>query len=197
MKISENKLNEIYVEYIDQCKELGIYSEELFNELGDKIKNAPFAPNVESGGAYRGALMIMSCRGLQNIAININNTLSENSKIDELSIRRVAILEHLSKCLIFEENNNDWEKGKGILYKYASLNTSLRTGERSILLCLKYGIKLQDNEFEAIRSLDKDNDDKMIKFYSSPITTIMRISNEILSMEAQNKFKAKQNEKKE
>ena len=44
---------------------------------------------------------------------------------------------------------------------------------------------------------NKDNDDKMIKFYSSPITTIMRISNEILSMEAQNKFKAKQNEKKE
>lgn len=86
---------------------------------------------------------------------------------------------HLSKRFMYVENENEWEiKNRGLLFKFAKgLEGCLKGGERSALEALNNGVKLTPTEYEAIKSLDDEDNSK--NPFKSILTTVIRQANEL------------------
>lgn len=157
----------------------------LINVLGgeDIVKNASFGMSKDSGSAYDGAL-IENVIKIAQYAVKINDTLPDNIKCDNSSIYKVALLQHIGKILMYAKNDNDWEiKNRGMLYKFINNNVALRCGEFSIVSIIKAGIKINEEEYEAIRIIDKQKDDDAYsRVFSTTLSTIIRQSNELVSL---------------
>ena len=78
--------------------------------IENKIKNATFAISNENGLAYEGSLLNVILRILTPFAIKINDALPENIRVDKNSLIKVYLLSNISKCEMFEPNDNEWEK---------------------------------------------------------------------------------------
>lgn len=168
---------------------INVFSEEivenLFKSLGgeEKIMNAVFGNTVETGVAYDGSLVACSL-AIENYAKQINEMLPSSKRAAEDSIVKVALLSHIAKAVMFTENDNSWEKtNRGILYKFEDLDGALRCGERSILLAMNAGVRFTEEEFEAMRIMDKSGDnDNYTKYYSSSLSLVIRQANEIITL---------------
>lgn len=158
----------------------------LIKELGgdDKIKNATFGMTKDSGCAYDGSFLYNVIR-LCFICCKLNDILPEENRSNKKTIFKVVLLQHISKVNMFIKNDNEWEVSKrGILYKFSDeKDVCLKGGEKSILILNNVGVKIDKNEFEALRIIDKtkENDNNIIA-YSGILSTIIRIGNEILSL---------------
>lgn len=69
-----------------------------------------------------------------------------------------------------------------MVYKFNNdLKGALRVGERSLLIAMNEGVKFTEDEFEAMRIMDKDGaDDNYSKYFSSPLSMVIRHANEML-----------------
>lgn len=156
----------------------------LINSLGgdDVVMDASYANLKDSGLAYKGSL-IESMLNITKYAVKINQLLPENKQANLNSIVKVGLLHHLAKVLLYEPNDNNWEiTNRGMVYKYNSeLEGALRVGERSTLLSSNAGIKFSELEYEAMRIMDKTNDDNYAKYYSSSLSIVIKQANEMVS----------------
>lgn len=190
--ITSEKLNKNYLLWIEYLKKYGCYSDKLIEEYGEKIKDASFSLNQNNGGCYQGSLLDVVLTGLCVIATHINEDgfgLNANGKlkhpnlhVDKNSLMKVLLLQHISKCELFVPSNEQWKINKGMLYDFNSeLATSMKLGERSIYMCMKCGIELTEEEFEAMRILDKDED--KTNSFATPLSQIVKISNQLTAIE--------------
>ena len=150
----------------------------------DVVMNASFGMNDESCTAYDGALLRLSIK-IAEYAVKLNDILPEDQRVQNSSIYKVALLHHIAKAVMYTKNTNDWEvKNRGILYKFNNNNDiSLRCGERSILLAMNSGVKFSDDEFEAMRVIDKINEgDNTVRWYGSTLSMLIRQANEIIAL---------------
>lgn len=159
-------------------------ADKVIKALGgpEKVAEAPFFNLDESGVAYEGAFSRSVIR-LIKIAYNINDTLPEHLRVDERSINKVCLLSHIAKVQLYLPNDNNWEvTNRGMVYKFNNdLKGALRVGERSLLIAMNEGVKFTEDEFEAMRIMDKDGaDDNYSKYFSSPLSMVVRQANEIL-----------------
>ena len=156
----------------------------LINSLGgdDVVMDASYANLTDSGLAYKGSL-IESMLNITKYAVKINQLLPENKQANLNSIVKVGLLHHIAKVLLYEANDNNWEiTNRGMVYKYNSeLEGALRVGERSTLLSSNAGIKFSELEYEAMRIMDKTNDDNYAKYYSSSLSIVIKQANEIVN----------------
>lgn len=163
--------------------------DKLIESLGgeDTVKNATFGANVDCGSAYNGSL-IENIFTISSTAKKINKLLPESIQVSDFSITKVAFLSHIAKALMFAENDNSWEKvNRGVLYKFNTLCGALRCGERSVLLSMNSGVRFTEEEFEAMRILDKTNaDDTYLKNYSTVLSMVIRQANEIITIKNKN-----------
>lgn len=178
MKLTEDVINKNYNLFINALTKIGGESavEKLIDSLGgeEAVKNAPYFGTKESGTAYDGSLVRVSLK-IAKVANEINKLFPEEMQTDSATIYKIALLNGISKVLMFEKNNNAWEvENRGIIYKYANIEGALRTGERSCLLVLQAGFKLTPTEFEALRIIDKNDDDNYSKFFSSQLSLIIK-----------------------
>lgn len=183
---TEDKINSNYAIFIEKLNNIGINTDKLINYLGENnLKKATYAPNSDSGMAFDGSLIYFSLCKITKLAVLINNNLFDSIKINQDSLIKVCLLHQISKAIMFEPNDSQWEKAnRGILYKYKKIEGALRCGERSAYICLKCGIDLTPEEFEAIRIIDKDSDDNYAKYYSSPLSIILKSAIELTMSEA-------------
>ena len=86
---------------------------------------------------------------------------------------------------------NEYNKKQGIMYDFCDDIVRLRIGERSAYYATKYGVQLSEEEYQAILNHDKDEDDKMAKYFSSPLTSIIKWGFELAIMEEKNDIKKK------
>lgn len=156
----------------------------LINSLGgdDVVMDASYANLTDSGLAYKGSL-IETMLNITKYAVKINQLLPENKQANLNSIVKVGLLHHIAKVLLYEPNDNNWEiTNRGMVYKYNSeLEGALRVGERSTLLSSNAGIKFSELEYEAMRIMDKTNDDNYAKYYSSSLSIVIKQANEIVN----------------
>lgn len=157
----------------------------IITELGgeDKVKNAVFGSTTDSGVAYDGSLIACSI-AIIGFATNINNMLPSTKRANPDSIKKIGLLSHIAKVLMFTENDNSWEKtNRGMIYKFENLDGALRCGERSILIAMNCGVRFTAEEFEAMRIMDKAGEnDNFTKFYSSSLSTVIRQANELITL---------------
>lgn len=191
--ISEEKINSNFILWIERLKKYNCYSEEMINEIGEKLKNASFSLSTSTGSAYNGSMIDTVLNHLCTIAYHINedafgiNARQKNKHnsltVDSDMLMRVLLLQHISKCELFVAQDQQWKISKGYLYDFNSeLKTSLKTGERSLYLCQKYGVKLTEEEYEAMRIIDKEEDFKN-NSYMTPLCAIVKIANQLTAIE--------------
>ena len=110
--------------------------------------------------------------------------LPKEKQADIKSIVKVGLLHHISKVMLYQENDNTWEvNNRGMIYKFnQDLEGALRTGERSTMIASNSGVKFSEIEYEAMRIMDKTNDDNYSKYYSSTLSTVIKQANEIVTL---------------
>lgn len=189
-KLSEEKININYVRWIERLQKYDAYSEEMINDIGESLKNSSFSI-TSSGGAYKGSMIDITLNMICVLAVHMNENGFGNShpllKVNTKSLIKVLLIQHISKAIIFTEEKEQWKINKGSLYTFnENLDTVMKCGERTIYMCMKYGIKLSEEEYEAIRIIDKD-DDKSINF-SNPLSIIVKIINQLVTVELRRKW---------
>lgn len=155
-----------------------------FNEM---LKSASAFVRDDSGGAYEGSLIEHITR-IAIIAYNINEKLYDEVKVSTESLIRVCYLHQISRAYIITKNDVDWEIKKGKLFKFANNTPALKCGEYSTFLCSKFGIQLTEDEFEAILSIDKADDDQN-KYFSSMLSQVLRTAVELANTERRLRYK--------
>lgn len=171
--ITEEQVNKNFVLFQDKMKEIGIDVTELIKDLGNEIKNGTFTSMIENGMSYEGSLLQIS-KEITSMAFKINEILPESIKINKSSLLKVCFLQNISKSLMFVKTKDDWKIRKGFMYEFSKYDYALKTGMRSIGICLKYGITFSDEELEGMICMDRSNDDDQSNYMSSPISIVIK-----------------------
>ena len=187
----------IWCEYLKKYDCLSdALSDALKTDFGEKVKNASWALNTQSGGG-KGTMLHVVLTSLCPIAAHINNdAFGINSKqkdkhpllkVDMKSLMKVLLLQHLSKAEMFVPSTEQWKINKGMVYDFnPDLETIMKLGARSVFLCMKYCITLTEEEYEAMLILDKE-EDKVNSFMNS-LSEIVKISNQFAAIEVYRKI---------
>ena len=186
MKMDESRINANFLKYISRLERYSCYSQQMMDEIGEKIKHAPYGLSADSGGAYDGALVDVVLNKLCRMGFDLNKGgLAEHPlmMVNTDMLMRVLLLQHIGKAVMFTPQTEEWTKKKGWVYDFDNtLKSNLKLGERSLYLCQHYDIKVTDEEYEAIRIIDKEWDDKHI-IMSSPLCVITRVANIMTNIE--------------
>ena len=161
-------------------------TESIIEELGgdDAVMNATYANMDNTGLAYDGSFT-ETVIALTVYAIKINGLLPEEKQVSKASIAKVALLSQIGKVLLFKPQTNDWRrKNLGENYTYAELDGAIRVGERSILIAMNSGVKFTEFEFEAMRIMDKQNEnaDNYSKYFSGALSMVIKQANEMIDI---------------
>ena len=62
-----------------------------------------------------------------------------------------------------------------------NLATALKLGERSVFMCMKYGIKLTEEEYEAMKVCDKEEEKN--NSFVTPLAELVKIANQLTAIE--------------
>lgn len=178
--ITEEAKLKNYSIFIKKLNEIGVNTDLLNSNYQEKIINASFTYTNEYGVAYDGSLLQNILRVLTPYALKINENLPDNIKVEKNSLLKVCLLSHIAKCISFEKNTNQWEvNNRGLAYKYATLEGSLKLGMRSLMFCHHIGITFTDVEAEAMIVIDRDENESQVKYFSSPLAIILKQANEL------------------
>ena len=189
--LSIEKINSNFILWIERLQKYNCYSQRLIDDMGDLIKNASFSLTENSGSAYQGSMIDVVLNNLCRLGYELNENCFgyQNNKIkhkhlyvNQNMLMRVLLLQHIAKAEMFVIQNNQWKAKNGYIYDFnGELKTSLKLGERSIFLCMKYGIELNEEEYEAMRIIDKDED--KTNSFTQPLCSIVKIANQLTAIE--------------
>lgn len=161
----------------------GLFTKELEDFLGDNFYTAPASSSSNMIGCYPGGLLhhlIKACK----YAINVNGILPDRLKQPIDSIVKVVFLSQIGKVFMFKLKDGNLSTSKP--YDFDDDIVRLHVGERSVYYALTHGVKLDEKEFQAILNIEKDSDDKMAKYFSEPLTEIIKHGFSLAIMEEKN-----------
>lgn len=199
--ITDNKINANFLSYINKLKKYNCYSDSMIDALGDKLRDCPFSVSEASGGAYKGGCLDIVLNSLCTNAYRINETAfggetQSRLRVNLQMLMRVLLLQHISKCELYTQETEQWRINKGYLFTFNdSLPSKLKLGERSAYLCQKYGIQLNEEEYEAIVSIDKIGEETKYDAFVSPLCAMTKAANLFTGVETRVKYTL--NQKKE
>lgn len=187
--LTEQKINLNYLNFINKMEKYNIFPDEMKNDnsFTNALRVASAFTSEDSGGAYEGSLIEHITR-IAVLAFNVNNLLSEDIKASPDSLIRVCYLHQISKALMIVKNNVDWEIKKGKPFTFSRNIPAIKTAEYSLYLCSKYGISLNEDEYEAILSVDKLDDDQT-KYFCNSLSQVLRVAIELANTERRLKLK--------
>lgn len=171
--LDKDKILKNATKYFETGIKNGFITDELITFLGEDFVKAPASTQIDYHYCYEGGLIDM-CLKITKNAISINEILPENLKINKESLIKVCLLHQIGKAHLFKPLESKWHNEKGIMYEFNEGLTSMSVGERSIFYLLSYGIKLSEEEFQAIINHSKDNSDKQAKYFSSTLSIILK-----------------------
>lgn len=184
MRISEEKINANYLTFINYLKKYECFSEELINDMGERIKRASYSLEEQYGGAYDGSLIDVTLNILcktgfminENVfgrnGANVQSVNDETMYVNPNSLMKVLLLLNIGKADMFIPQKEDWARRKGKLYQFNDdISVNMKLGARTLFICQKYGIKLNEEEFSAITSIDKE--DETGARFQTPLFTII------------------------
>lgn len=201
--LTESKINSNYLAYVKRLEKYNCYSEQMMDDMGDAIKRCSYGMKDDSGCSYDGAMIDVVLNTLCKLAYHINEigfgSGDKNEhpflKVNFDMLMRVLLLQHIGKAEMYVAETEVWRKKKGFNYNFNdALPSNLKLGERSLCICQKYGIKLTEEEYEAIRIIDKVEDGKT-DLYSSPLAVLVKFVNSLGELELKRKYKSENNKK--
>lgn len=83
---------------------------------------------------------------------------------------------------MYKVNTNDWSVNRGQIYEFENNITAMRVGERSAYYAMQH-MTLTENEYQALMNFDKEVEEPQIKWFGSPLTTILKMAVELSIMD--------------
>ena len=177
--------------FIKKLNQLGIETNALVEGIGEKLKNGTFTLSNESGLCGDGTLIETTLKVLTPYAVKLNNLFPEEIRADQNTLVKVCLLHQIAKAVRLIPNDNQWEiEKRGLIYKYAPNQPSIRTGLHSLILAQNFGIKFTAEEAEAMTVNDRDLSDDQARWHSSLLASIVRQANEMTYLQDINSKKA-------
>lgn len=184
--LTEKQLEKNKTKFLETNQKYNIFSDELMEYFGEDFYMAPATTSLDMYGAYPGGLLHhlnKSCA----YAIKLNNILPEDMQCNPKSIVRTIFISQIGKVNMFELNDVQWEIEKlKKVFKFKDDNFKLKTGERTMYIIMKYCIDISMEEFHAIISLDKMEDDKINKHFPTTLAEVVKIGFKLAIMEEKN-----------
>lgn len=173
--------------YFQTAQDHGFMNDELMNFLGEDFIKAPASTMSDLNNSFEGGLIDHLLK-VTKYAISINeNVLPENLRLQKKDIIKVCFLHQIGKAHIYEPCTSEWHiKNQGKNYEFKQGVTSMRVGERSALYALNNGIKLTEEEYQAIVNFDKDDNDKQAKYHNSLLGDLLKMANQLAIIEEKN-----------
>lgn len=199
--ITAEKINTNFLAWITRLQRYNCYSEAMINDMGDAIKNCSYGLQDSSGAAYQGAMLHVVLNKLCTLAYHINElAFGEDKNTDGPSyikhpllqvnremLMRVLLLQHIAKAEMFITQPNAWKAKNGQYYDFnPNVATKLKCGERSVYLCMKYGIKLTEEEYEAMTIIDKTDENGNV--FITPLSMLVKMVNQITNLELRREY---------
>ena len=166
--------------FFKKLSQLGIGTECLEENYGEKLMNGSFTNSNEFGNAYDGSLLEIVLKTLTPYAVKLNELLPEEKRVDKNTLIKICLLHQIAKAIRLIPNDNAWEVEKrGFVYKYDGDLPSIRTGLHSLIMCQNCGIQFTAEEAEAMTVNDRDLTDDQARWHSSIMATIVRQASEL------------------
>jgi len=168
--------------FIDTNVKYNIFTKELEEFLGDNFYTAPATSSSNMIGSHPGGLLhylIKVC----TYAIKLNEILPNRLKQPVETIVRVVFLSQIGKVFMFILNEGG---NPGRPYGFNDDIVRMHVGERSVYYALTHGVQLSEVEYQAILNIDKDGDDKQAKYFSEPLTEVIKHGFALATMELKN-----------
>jgi hypothetical protein len=160
-----------------------IFTPKLLEFLGDSLFTAPASSMLSLHNAFEGGLMDHLIR-VAKYAAMFNEILPENMRYPKESILKVSFLCEIGKVHLYKPCESEWHrKNQGKMYDFIDEKVSMKVGERSLYYALTNGVLLTEEEAQAILNFDKEDNDKMSRWYSTPLTKILKTAVEFAIME--------------
>lgn len=178
-----DQLEKNKAKFIETNAKYNIFTKELLDFLGEDLYTSPYSSSLNMIGCYPGGLLhqvIKSCR----YSLKLNEILSEHLQNPTATIIKVVFLCQIGKTFMFKLNDKSVQGGK--MYDFNDDIVRLHVGERSAYYALKYGVKLTEEEYQAIINIDKENDDKMARYFSSTLSHMIKTGFELAAMDEKN-----------
>ena len=146
-----------------------------------KLAYASYAYLENTGAAFEGSFIKNVIR-MTRYANAINDVLPTENRCNKDSLNKVCMLSQIAKVISYEKNDNSYEVSRGKIYKFTTLPGALRGGERSALIALKAGVDFSEIEYEAMKILDRTEDDDYAKYFSSTLSMVVKHAAEMVNM---------------
>ena len=154
----------------------GVDTSRLVQKYGEAIRLAPFGSSVEGGGAFEGGMIMIVMRVIASYACKMNLLLPKDAQVDQTSLVKVCLLQHIGKGLMFVPNTNTFAASKGQTFTWNdNRKTKLTCGQLSLQMCGECGIPFTDEEFEAM--MCNDTERSSYEFRESMLMTLVRCAN--------------------
>lgn len=165
--------------FIETNQKYNIFTPELEKFLGDDFYKAPASSSSNMIGCYPGGLLhflIKAC----SYAIRVNELLPDRLKQPPETIVRVVFLSQIGKVFMFTLKEGGTSNRP---YDFNNDIVRMHVGERSVYYALTHGVKLSEVEYQAIINIEKDSDDKQAKYFSEPLTEVIKHGFELAVMD--------------
>ena len=187
----KEKINKNNQTFLEKNELYGILTKELLEYLGEDLLTAPASTMKSLHNAFPGGLIDHILKTTK-YAIGINKLLPTGMEVEAQSIVKVCFLHQIGKTFLYKWCESEWHRNnQGKMYEFNEELTSMKIGERSVYYAMKYGVKLSEEEYQAIVNYDKPEDDKLSKWYGSTLSTILKQANELAIIEEKNSYNEK------
>tara|TARA_Y100001937_G_C7070402_1_gene308090 strand:- start:554 stop:1129 length:576 start_codon:yes stop_codon:yes gene_type:complete len=187
----KEKINKNNQTFLEKNELYGILTKELLEYLGEDLLTAPASTMKSLHNAFPGGLIDHILKTTK-YAIGINKLLPTGMEVEAQSIVKVCFLHQIGKTFLYKWCESEWHRNnQGKMYEFNEELTSMKIGERSVYYAMKYGVKLSEEEYQAIVNYDKPEDDKQSKWYGSTLSTILKQANELAIIEEKNSYNEK------
>ncbi len=176
MSLGTDKIIANAQKYFDTANKLKFMTDELTAFLGQDFIKAPASTTESLHNAFEGGLIDHLLR-VTSYAVKFNNSLPENEKVDQDSLIKVCLLHQIGKARLYTPNESEWhKKNLGKMYNFNEELVSMRVSDRSAIYALSNGVKLTEEEFQAIVMFDRE-DDKMVEYHNSRLGDLLKMAN--------------------
>lgn len=172
--------------YFKTAETYGFMTNELMEFLGVDFVKAPASDQTSKYNAFEGGLIDHLLK-VAKYAITINDSLPENIQVKKESLLKVCLLHQIGKAKLYINNDSQWHKDNlGQMYKFNENLVAMKIGERSIYYAMQHGVSFTETEYQAVMNFDKDYTDKQAMWFVEPLSTILRVANELAMLEDKN-----------
>jgi len=166
-----------------------IFTDDLMDFLGQDFFLAPASPMRDMNNAFPGGLLDHTIK-VAKYAVYLNNSLPESMRESMDSILKVSFLSEIGKTHLFTPCQSEWHiKNQGKYFEYNEELVSMKVGERSTYYALSNGVKLTDDEYQAILNHDKSEEDKQVRWYTSKLGQLLKQATDLAILEEKETLK--------